>query len=79
MEKKYSLMLKVKILGKQRTSVLSRKAEMLYNSNPAKFSEKIDNNKAVLTELGIFSDSKTNRNIMAGYITRIVKRGPSVK
>ncbi len=69
----------MRFLGKQRTSVLSRKAELLYNSNPDMFSIEINKNKEALAELGIYSDSKTNRNIMAGFITRIVKKGPSVK
>lgn len=66
-------------MGKQRTKVLSRKAEILHESLPEEFKPDFDHNKRSLDKLGVYKGSKTNRNLMAGFITRTIKKGPSVK
>lgn len=58
-------------MGKQMTSILKNKAEELYKRYPEKFTDKYAENKEVVKETGLFEYSKTDRNLVAGYITRI--------
>lgn len=58
---------------------MSRKAAKLLEMFPDKFSADIEKNKQGLNEFGVFKSSKKIRNMMAGYITRIINQGPSVK
>ena len=59
-------------MGKQTTNILKSKAEKLYTMHTDKFSEDFENNKKVLSTTGVFDYSKTDRNIVAGYISRLV-------
>ncbi|MCD4740691.1 30S ribosomal protein S17e [archaeon] len=58
-------------MGKQMTSILKNKAQELYNRYPEKFTDKYEENKVKVRETGLFDYSKTDRNIVAGYITRL--------
>ena len=60
-------------MGKQKSKVLASKARQLYEMFPDKFSTDFEKNKASLRELEIFT-SKTDRNIAAGVITRLIKK-----
>ncbi len=60
-------------MGKQSTRVLKRKAQQLIELLPDKFNEDFEHNKQVLKELHIFDYSKTDRNIVAGMISRLVQ------
>jgi len=46
---------------------------------PDKFKADFEYNKKVMKEMNIFSESKVKRNIAAGYMARLIKKGPSVK
>ena len=58
-------------MGKQTTGILKRKAEKLYSMYPGEFSNDFEKNKLVLSSTGLFDYSKSDRNIVAGYISRI--------
>ena len=58
-------------MGKQMTRILKTKAKQLYNSYPDKFTDKFEENKRIVDELGLFDYSKIDRNMVAGYITRL--------
>lgn len=59
-------------MGKQTTGILKTKAEKLYSMYPKDFTEDFDKNKEVLNSTGLFEYSKSDRNIVAGYVTRMV-------
>lgn len=59
-------------MGKQRSKVLRRKAEEIYNMFPDKFSKDYESNKKVLDEMKIFQN-KIDRNIIAGYIVKLAQ------
>lgn len=61
-------------MGKQMTRILKTKAERLYNLYPEKFTDVFEENKKIIDELGLFDYSKTDRNMVAGYITRLKAR-----
>ena len=56
--------------GKHTRSV----AKDLLEKFPGKFSDKFDENKKVLAELGMLTNMKDERNKLAGEITNLVKR-----
>ncbi|MCD6523014.1 MAG: 30S ribosomal protein S17e [Candidatus Diapherotrites archaeon] len=58
-------------MGKQMSKVLKAKAIKLFSMFPDKFTTDFEKNKQILDEYKIFSYSKVDRNIVAGYITRI--------
>ena len=58
-------------MGKQLTSILKRKAEALYKQNPEAFTEDYEKNKEIVKKTGLFEYSKIDRNLVAGYITRL--------
>lgn len=58
-------------MGKQTTRILKRKAEKLYLMYPTEFTDDFDKNKEVLGSTGLFDYSKSDRNIVAGYISRL--------
>lgn len=58
-------------MGKQMTNILKKKAQELYGRYPDKFTDKYEENKKQVKETGLFEYSKTDRNIVAGYITRL--------
>ncbi len=60
-------------MGKQSTRVLKRKAQQLLELLPDKFTDDFEHNKQVLKELHIFDYSKTDRNIVAGMIARMIQ------
>ncbi len=61
-------------MGKQRTKPLKRKAEKLLQLFSERFTTDFEKNKKVLDELGFFSYSKRDRNIVAGIITRELEK-----
>jgi small subunit ribosomal protein S17e len=58
-------------MGKQMTSILKNKAEDLYKRYPEKFTGDYTENKKKVKESGQFEHSKIDRNLIAGYITRL--------
>ncbi|RLG21561.1 30S ribosomal protein S17e [Candidatus Micrarchaeota archaeon] len=69
----------MRILGKQRSKIITRAVRQLYEHLPDKFKADFEYNKKVMKEMNIFSESKVKRNIAAGYMARLIKKGPSVK
>lgn len=61
-------------MGKQTTGILKTKAEKLYNMYPKEFTEDFDRNKEMVNSTGLFEYSKSDRNIVAGFITRFVRQ-----
>ena len=59
-------------MGKQTTRILKGKAEKLYAMYPTEFTEDFEKNKLALNATGLFDYSKTDRNVVAGYISRLV-------
>ena len=59
-------------MGKQTTGILKKKAEKLYSMYPQEFSNDFEKNKEILNSTGLFNYSKSDRNIVAGYISRLV-------
>jgi ribosomal protein S17E len=64
----------VKEMGKQLTNILKSKAEELYAHYPDKFTEDYKENKEVIKKTGLFDYSKRDRNLVAGYITRLKQK-----
>lgn len=62
----------MKKLGKQRSKVLRRKAEEIYKMFPDKFSKDYEKNKKELDAMKIFH-TKIDRNIIAGYMVKLVQ------
>lgn len=60
-------------MGKQTMGILKSKATKLYAMYPSDFGEDFERNKKTLDSTGLFGYSKTDRNIVAGYISRLVK------
>lgn len=61
-------------MGKQTTRILKGKAEKLYAMYPTDFTEDFEKNKLALNSTGLFEYSKTDRNVVAGYLARLVKK-----
>ncbi len=59
-------------MGKQRNTSLTNKIKELKRRFPDKFTTDFEHNKQVLKEMGVFQ-SKTPRNIAAGYLVRLSK------
>lgn len=59
-------------MGKQRSKVLRRKAEEIYNMFKDKFSTDYEKNKKALNEMKIFPN-KIDRNIIAGVIVKLAE------
>ena len=57
-------------MGKQRSKILRRKAEELFEMYPEKFSDDFEKNKKELEELKIFP-TKISRNIVAGILVKL--------
>lgn len=62
----------MKRLGKQRTRIVKRKAQKIYEEVPEDFSEDFEENREELKGLEL-PVTKVNRNIMAGYLTDLAK------
>ena len=58
-------------MGKQTTKILKAKASGLHDMYPDRFTGVFEENKKTLDEMGIFDYSKTDRNIVAGFVTRL--------
>ena len=66
-------------MGKAVPKGLKSKAETLLEMFPDKFSEDFDKNKKVITEDLKIPVFKVNRNIIAAYIGRIIKKRKKTK
>jgi len=62
----------VKRLGKQRSKLLRRKANQIYEMFKDKFSVDFEKNKEVLNGMKVFQN-KIDRNIVAGCIVKLAK------
>jgi len=60
-------------MGRIKTTLVKRTALQLFNENKDKFRPKFEENKTIVTELADIP-SKKLRNIIAGYVTRLVKQ-----
>ncbi len=60
-------------MGKRSNKIARKQAQQIYEAYKEKFNEDFENNKKVLTELGIFQ-SKRMRNVVAGIITNLAKK-----
>ena len=58
-------------MGRIKTSMIKSITFKLFNNNKGLFKDKFDENKLILNGL-IKTESKKLRNIIAGYITRLV-------
>jgi ribosomal protein S17E len=61
-------------MGKSIAKKIKYEGEVLLEEFPEKFGDKFDNNKKSLNTMQDLKLSKTNRNILAGYIVRLAKR-----
>ena len=61
-------------MGKQMTGILKTKAEKIYSMFPGNFTEDFSKNKEELNKTGLFEYSKSDRNAVAGFITRFIQR-----
>ena len=59
-------------MGKQRDKSLTNKMKELKKMFPDKFNVDFDQNKKTLDEMQVFQ-SKTQRNLAAGYLVRLSK------
>lgn len=57
-------------MGRIKSTQIKKTAKQFAAANPAGFSEKFDNNKKILRDT---MPSKSIRNKVAGYITRIIR------
>ncbi len=60
-------------MGRIKNAQIKNSAEDLIRENPNKFTDNFQTNKEILNEMGEFSSKKT-RNVVAGYITRTIKK-----
>lgn len=60
-------------MGRIKTKLVKRISSELYSENPEKFKDSFDENKKVADTLADIP-SKKLRNVIAGYITRLVKQ-----
>ena len=63
-------------MGRIKTTLIKRTGNKLYALHKDKFKKDFESNKQVLPELAEFY-SKKLRNVLAGYITRLVKKESS--
>lgn len=59
-------------MGRIKTQLIKRVAIKLVKDNPTRFKENFDENKALVTESAEVRSPKL-RNVIAGYVTRLVK------
>ncbi|MFW5902726.1 MAG: 30S ribosomal protein S17e [archaeon] len=59
-------------MGKQRTRVIKKQAQRIYYKVPDEFSTDFKKNKEALKKFEL-PLSKVNRNVMAGYLTNLVR------
>lgn len=60
-------------MGRIKTSLIKSVTLKLFKNNKDLFKDKFDDNKLLINDL-IKTESKKLRNIIAGYITRLVKQ-----
>ena len=60
-------------MGKVKTTQIKRASNKIIKNNPGKFKKSFEENKKLLPEVAEIR-SKKLRNIIAGYITRLVKK-----
>ncbi len=60
-------------MGRIKTAMIKSITLKLYNKNKGLFKDKFNENKLILNDL-IKTESKKLRNIIAGYLTRLVKQ-----
>lgn len=60
-------------MGRIKTTLVKRTGAELFHSNQDKFKIDFDHNKKIVMELAIIH-SKKLRNVIAGYITKLVKK-----
>ena len=60
-------------MGRIKTSMVKNLTKKLYNNNKTLFKEDFSQNKLILNDL-IKTESKKLRNVIAGYLTRLVKQ-----
>ena len=60
-------------MGKVKTTQIKRTSNKILRNNPEKFTKNIEENKKLLPEVAEIR-SKKLRNVIAGYITRLVKK-----
>lgn len=65
-------------MGRIKTKLIKRTGEELLNSYPNKFSEHFDDNKKSLPDVTELH-SKKFKNVIAGYISRLVKNKQKTK
>lgn len=65
-------------MGRIKTDMVKRNAKKLYNIDVKMFSRNFDKNKKGVNELAEVR-SKKLRNLLAGQISRIVKKGDTVR
>lgn len=59
-------------MGRIKTQLIKRVAIKLVKDNPTKFKDNFDENKSLVTETAEVRSTKL-RNVIAGYVTRLVK------
>ena len=65
-------------MGRIKTDMVKRTGTKIYKSNPKKFSGSFDKNKIAVDSVAEVR-SKKLRNVIAGHITRLAKRGDEAK
>jgi len=60
-------------VGRIRTSFIKKVARELYEKHKEKFSDDFEKNKKIVEELAEIKSKKV-RNVVAGYITKLMKR-----
>jgi len=60
-------------MGKVKTTQIKRTSNKILRNNPEKFTKNFEENKKLLPEVAEIR-SKKLRNVIAGYITRLVKK-----
>jgi len=60
-------------MGRIKTMLIKRVANKLFRTYPDRFNTKFEDNKLIVGELDML-DSKKMRNVIAGYVTRLVKQ-----
>jgi len=61
-------------MGKQSSSVLKNKSKQVYSIFGDKITDDFEKNKVLVKGIGIFDYSKTDRNIIVGFITKMKKK-----
>ena len=65
-------------MGRIKTKLVKRIGDEIYNSFPEVFTENFEENKKRIVEVATFN-SKKLRNVVVGYITKLVKKSKQEK